>query len=63
MKYVKRFLGFFPTKYWIDIWTLVALVRFTLGRPIDSVTLGIVIGAYTAHQGIKQVIGGNDNVE
>jgi hypothetical protein len=62
MKYIRKILGVFPTKYFIDIWCLVALIRFTLGLSIDSMTLGIVLGAYTAHQGIKQVMGGR-NVE
>lgn len=59
---IRKVLGIFTTKTFIDIWCFVALIRFATGLHIDSVTLGIILGAYTTHRAVQQMKGGQPNV-
>ncbi len=52
MKRVTKFLNQFPNihgRVWVDMYSLVALVRFTLGKNVDATTLGVILGAYVIH--------------
>lgn len=38
---------------WVDLYSLVALIRFGMGKPVDAATLGVVLGAYVIHKGMN----------
>lgn len=46
--WVIHYVNALDGKTWINLWSLVAVIKFALGKPIDMVFLG-VLGFYTGH--------------
>jgi len=58
MKRIVKFLNYFPNvkgRVWVDMYSLVALIRFAMGHPVDSTTLAVVLGAYVINKGTNAV--------
>jgi len=48
---VIAFLSLFPQvpgRVWVDAYSIVALVRFVMGKPVDTSTLAVILGTYAA---------------
>lgn len=68
---VIRFLNLFPQvpgRVWVDAYSIIALIKFALGKPIDVGTLGLILGTYAVTRLAKKYVQntpqiGNPDVE
>lgn len=54
---VIRFLSIFPEvpgRVWVDAYSIIALIKFALGKPIDVGTLGVILGTYAVSSVAKK---------
>ena len=62
MKRARRLIGFLslfpqvPGRVWVDAYSLVALIRFIMGLPVDATTLGVILGTYAVSSVAKKYV-------
>lgn len=60
---IVRFLSLFPQvpgRVWVDAYSVVALVRFVVGKPVDVATLGVILGTYAVSSVAKKYVENTD---
>ncbi len=59
---IKSFSWFprIPGRLWVAAYSLVALIRFALGLPVDSTTFGVVLGAWVVTKLGSKAGGGSE---
>lgn len=69
MKRARRIIAFLnlfprvPGRVWVDAYSLVALVRFIMGLPVDATTLGVILGTYAVSSVAKSYVSSPENAD
>jgi len=61
---VIQFLNLFPQvpgRVWVDAYSIIALVKFLLGKPVDTGTLAVILGTYAVSKVAKAYASDNQS--